>query len=59
MSEIKDRLREARRSKGLSQAGLSKLLGVSQASIAAIEAGRNKCPTNLVSIAKALDVSPY
>ncbi|OFO39633.1 chromophore lyase [Neisseria sp. HMSC065D04] len=59
MSEIKDRLREARRSKGLSQAGLSKLLGVSQASIAAIEAGRNKRPTNLVSIAKALDVSPY
>lgn len=31
MSEIKDRLREARRNKGLSQAGLSKLLGVSQA----------------------------
>ena len=59
MSEIKDRLREARRNKGLSQAGLSKLLGVSQASIAAIEAGRNKRPTNLVSIAKALDVSPY
>lgn len=59
MSEIKDRLREARRNKGLSQARLSKLLGVSQASIAAIEAGRNKRPTNLVSIAKALDVSPY
>lgn len=59
MSEIKDRLREARRNKGLSQAELSKLLGVSQASIAAIEAGRNKRPTNLVSIAKALDVSPY
>lgn len=59
MSEIKDRLREARRNKGLSQAGLSKLLGVSQASIAAIESGRNKRPTNLVSIAKALDVSPY
>lgn len=59
MSEIKDRLREARRNKGLSQAGLSKLLGVSQASIAAIEAGRNKRPTNLVSIAKALDISPY
>lgn len=59
MSEIKDRLREARRNKGLSQSGLSKLLGVSQASIAAIEAGRNKRPTNLVSIAKALDVSPY
>ena len=34
-------------------------MGVSQASIAAIEAGRNKRPTNLVSIAKALDVSPY
>lgn len=59
MSEIKDRLREARRNKGLSQAGLSKLLGVSQASIAAIESGRNKRPTNLVSIAKALEVSPY
>lgn len=59
MSEIKDRLREARRNKGLSQAGLSKLLRVSQASIAAIESGRNKRPTNLVSIAKALDVSPY
>lgn len=59
MSEIKDRLREARRNKGLSQAGLSKLLGVSQAAIAAIESGRNKRPTNLASIAKALDVSPY
>lgn len=59
MSEIKDRLREARRNKGLSQAGLSKLLGVSQAAIAAIESGRNKRPTNLASIAKALDISPY
>ena len=38
---------------------MSKLLGVSQASIAAIESGRNKRPTNLVSIAKALEVSPY
>lgn len=59
MSEIKDRLREARRNKDLSQAELSKLLGVSQAAIAAIESGRNKRPTNLVAIAKALDVSPY
>ena len=59
MSEIKDRLREARRNKDLSQAELSKLLGVSQAAIAAIESGRNKRPTNLASIAKALDVSPY
>ncbi len=59
MSEIKDRLREARRNKDLSQAELSKLLGVSQAAIAAIESGRNRRPTNLVAIAKALDVSPY
>lgn len=47
MSELKDRLKEARLNKGLSQAQIGKAVRVSQSAIAAIESGRNKKTTNI------------
>lgn len=56
--ELKDRLKQARAAKKLSQAKLAEIVGVSQASIMYIESGRNKSSTKIVDIAQALDVSP-
>ena len=56
--ELKDRLKQARAAKKLSQARLAEIVGVSQASIMYIENGRNKGSTKIIDIAKALDVSP-
>lgn len=56
--ELKDRLKQARAAKKLSQARLAELIGVSQATIMHIENGRNKSSTKIVDIAQTLDVSP-
>lgn len=56
--ELKDRLKQARAAKKLSQARLAELIGVSQATIMHIENGRNKSSTKIVDIAQILDVSP-
>ncbi|MCH8756963.1 helix-turn-helix domain-containing protein, partial [Neisseria gonorrhoeae] len=59
MSEFKDRLKEARKNKNLSQENLAKLAEVSQSTIAALESGRNKKATNIAKLAKILDVSAF
>ena len=56
--ELKDRVREARKKKGLSQARLAELVGVSQPTIMHIESGRNQSSTKIIDIARALGVSP-
>lgn len=56
--ELKDRLKEARAAKKLSQAKLAELAGVTQPTIMFIENGRNKGSSKIVDIANALDVSP-
>lgn len=58
MSTFADRVRSERKAKGLTQVGLAKKSGVSQATIADIERGRNHGSTELVGIAKALHVNP-
>lgn len=55
---VADRLKEARKSKGLNQEQLAKLSGVSPATIANIEVGTRKNPRNLLQIAKAVGRSP-
>jgi phage repressor protein C with HTH and peptisase S24 domain len=57
MSTFGERLREARKDKGLSQGNLAKIVGVKQPTIAELEAeGKGSSKASL--IAKALNVSP-
>lgn len=58
MSTIGSRIREARTALGWSQVQLAEEVGVSQSSIGNIESGLRQRPRELVSIAKALRVSP-
>ncbi|OZI23602.1 hypothetical protein CAL26_09175 [Bordetella genomosp. 9] len=58
MSSIGDRIREARKSKGLTQGDLAKRVGLSQGTIGHIEAGRNEGSRYLVRIAAVLGVRP-
>lgn len=57
-SEIKDRAAKARRELGISQAELSRRIGVKQQSIQQLEDGIVKKPRYLVELAEALNVSP-
>lgn len=58
MDTFSNRLKSARKSTGITQADLAKQVGVSQATIANIENGRNKASTEVLSLAKILCVSP-
>ena len=58
MTSFPERLKQARNNQNLSQAKLAKMVGVSQAAIAALENGLNKSTKNLLDIAKVLKVSP-
>lgn len=58
MSTIGSRIKEARTALGWSQVQLAEEVGVSQSSIGNIESGLRQRPRELVSIAKALRVSP-
>lgn len=58
MENFSDRLKSARKNSGVTQAELAKQVGVSQATIANIENGRNKASTEVLSLAKILGVSP-
>lgn len=56
--ELKDRLKQARKNKGLSQSKLGELVGISQTAIQYIENGRNQSSTKIFEIAKVLGVTP-
>jgi SOS-response transcriptional repressor LexA len=56
--KLKERLKRARKDKGLSQAQLAELLNVSQAAIQSLESGRVKSTTFLLELANKLDVTP-
>jgi transcriptional regulator with XRE-family HTH domain len=58
VKSLGDRLKEKREELGLSQGELAKRAGVSQGTIGNLEAGIRKTARALVSIAKALGVSP-
>lgn len=56
--ELKDRFRKARQDRGLSQAKLAEIVGISQSAIQYIENGRNQGSTKITELASALDVTP-
>lgn len=58
MTTLSDRLQRALQDKNLTQEGLAKLVGVSQAAIQKIVVGDTKKPRNLLDIANALQVDP-
>ncbi|WP_273839974.1 XRE family transcriptional regulator [Providencia rettgeri] len=55
---LAQRLKSARQDTGLTQSGLAKAVGVSQAAIQKIETGKASKSTKLIEIAKVLGVSP-
>ncbi len=55
---IAERLIDARKEKGLTQARLGEKSGTNQAVIQKIENGRSLMPRSIMRIAKALDVNP-
>lgn len=55
---FKDRLKQAREEKALTQGQLGELAGITQAAIQSLESGRVKSTTHLVDIAAALGVTP-
>ena len=58
MNTLKERMVKARKEKGLSQEALAKAVGKSQSAIAAVESGRNKETSGLITIARVLGVRP-
>lgn len=58
MNTFGERLKAARKAHGITQAELAKLAGISQTTIADIERGRNKGSTEVLKLAKSLEVSP-
>ncbi|WP_241170045.1 S24 family peptidase [Serratia marcescens] len=55
---LAERLKLARKEKGLSQKALGELIGVSQAAIQKIEVGKAKETTKILDLANALEVRP-
>jgi transcriptional regulator with XRE-family HTH domain len=58
MNTLKDRLKEARKAAGYSQAALADLAKCGQTTIASIENGRNQGSTVLARLAEILGVEP-
>ena len=56
MAELKDRLRIARKERGLTQSDVARLAGVTPQAIQAIEAGKVRKPANILAIAAAVGV---
>ena len=54
--ELKDRLKNTRTSRQMTQKNLSDAAGISQARLSAIELGKNKRPTCVTALANALGV---
>lgn len=59
MTTMGDRIRALRKKKNWSQEYLAGLVGCDQRTISALEKGRSRGTTNILKIARALDVSPY
>lgn len=59
MSELKDRLKTARKNAKMTQAQLAKAVPISQGTISDLESGRNKGTASLVKIAQALKVNAH
>lgn len=55
---LAERLKDARNRAGISQQGLGKAVGVTQAAIQKLESGQAKSSTKLIDIARFLQVSP-
>lgn len=55
---IGERLKRLRRAKNLSQKELARVCGVAQSTIASVENGTRGYGLSIISIAKALDVTP-
>lgn len=55
---LSERLKQARKNKGLSQSALARMIGTGQSTIASLENGDNKSTTRILDIAKVLNVSP-
>lgn len=55
---LAERLKEARKSKGLTQKALGEIVGVSQAAIQKVETGKANQTTKIIDIAQALGVRP-
>ncbi len=58
METLAKRLVQARKDRGISQQELAKTVGVAQSAISSIELGITAKPGNIVSIAKAIGVTP-
>lgn len=58
MKTLAERLKHARKHRGLTQSALAELIGVSQAAIQKIESGKAYQTTKLVDLANALKVKP-
>ena len=56
--ELKDRLKNTRTSRQMTQKNLSDAAGISQARLSAIELGKNKRPTCVTELATVLGVCP-
>lgn len=56
--EFKDRLKEIRESRGLSQKALANMVGLTPSAIQSLESGRVKSTTYLIEIAEKLKVDP-
>jgi SOS-response transcriptional repressor LexA len=58
VSTFGERIKEARLAKGFSQAELARLVGMSQATVAQMELGRNNSSGKVALLAAVLDVGP-
>lgn len=58
LNGLGDRVKAARQDAGLSQADLARRVGISQASLAALEKGATRNPKHLVQLANALGLDP-
>ena len=58
MDTLAERIKFARKKRGLTQNQLSELSGVEQSDLSKLERGKSLKTTNLVSLAKALDCNP-
>lgn len=59
MEGVAQRLRDARKKRGMTQIELAEAVGLRQGTISFIEVGKTTEPSNILKIAKVLKVDPY